>query len=124
MHYTPSGEELADRPDAPNPFELTDLVHGLANVAAQHADRAGQQRSGPRGNYVRDTMLTLTMQALAEAGLGLPVTSEGTDKQAGLHLDGKAGAALRAYLKLIAPKLREEQTVPVVKRLRPKLRKC
>lgn len=122
MHYTMSGEELADRPDAPNPFELTELVRGLANVAAQHAEGVGQQRTGPRGNFVRDTMLTLTMQALLDAGLGYPGTSDGTKAQSGKHLTRPAGVFMRQFLVLIAPKLEGRAIVPLIRQLRPAMR--
>ena len=122
LHLTPTDEPLADRPDAPMPHQLSRLVRSLGIAAAYHAVGAAPKRTGPRGNFVRDTMLKLTMQALLDAGLGYPGTSDGTRAQSGKHLTRPAGVFMRQFLVLIAPKLEERVVVPLVRHLRSAMR--
>ena len=123
IYLTPSGEPEFDEPGAPMPHQISALARALAAVCAGMAEGAAPQRPGPRGMFVRDTMLYLTMKALLEAGLGLPGASDGTTSHSGKHLSGTAGEFMRDFVKLIAPKLREASLVPVVRRVRPRVGK-
>ena len=124
LHLTPTDEPLADRPDAPMPHQLSQLVRGLGVAAAYHAVGAAPKRTGPRGHFVRDTMLKLTMQAMLDAGLGYPGTSDGTKAQSGKHLTRPAGVFMRQFFSLVAPKLDERVIVPLIRQLRPSMRKA
>lgn len=118
------------REDEPEVFDSTGLsindlgrsMHDVALAAERILADVAPQGSGRPRNYVRDTTMTLAIEAVERAGLNDLTISAGTQAQPDPHLSGKAGEFLRGFFALIEPNKNEASLAAEIKRVRRKMR--